>query len=318
MDRGPARASDHRQPFAPAAPQGPGRGRSRRARCSRSTTSSATTRAPICAPMPCASREMTCGILPGPYRVAGLSRRRPLPPHQQDAGRHLSRARAATRRTFVRERLIDAIAAQARDRSDRRAPRATSSRRTRCPTRGRSSVLRGDESYDSGDYTGLLDKVARRRSAGTSCRPNWRAPARARRTRRRRACDVRREERAWPDRRRACERRHQRHGRSHHRRRVGRAGLRDRDGAGLRRRRSASTTASVRVVHGRTDRIEFGIGAHASRATVMTANAVACGCAQGARQRRSTCAAELMQSAGRRSTSSTAASCARTSRRGLR
>jgi len=31
----------------------------------------------------------------------------------------------------------------------------------------------------------------------------------------------------------------------------------------------------VRVVHGRTDRTEYGIGAHASRATVMTANAVA-------------------------------------------
>ena len=29
----------------------------------------------------------------------------------------------------------------------------------------------------------------------------------------------------------------------------------------------------VRVVHGRTDRIEYGIGAHATRATVMTANA---------------------------------------------
>jgi aerobic carbon-monoxide dehydrogenase large subunit len=32
---------------------------------------------------------------------------------------------------------------------------------------------------------------------------------------------------------------------------------------------------NIRVVHGRTDRIEFGIGAHATRATVMTANAVA-------------------------------------------
>jgi carbon-monoxide dehydrogenase large subunit/6-hydroxypseudooxynicotine dehydrogenase subunit gamma len=31
----------------------------------------------------------------------------------------------------------------------------------------------------------------------------------------------------------------------------------------------------VRVIHGRTDRIEFGIGAHATRATVMTANATA-------------------------------------------
>ena len=31
----------------------------------------------------------------------------------------------------------------------------------------------------------------------------------------------------------------------------------------------------VRVIHGRTDRIEYGIGAHATRATVMTANAAA-------------------------------------------
>ena len=31
----------------------------------------------------------------------------------------------------------------------------------------------------------------------------------------------------------------------------------------------------VRVIHGRTDRIEYGIGAHATRATVMTANATA-------------------------------------------
>ena len=29
----------------------------------------------------------------------------------------------------------------------------------------------------------------------------------------------------------------------------------------------------IRVVHGQTDRIDFGIGAHASRATVMTASA---------------------------------------------
>jgi aerobic carbon-monoxide dehydrogenase large subunit len=32
---------------------------------------------------------------------------------------------------------------------------------------------------------------------------------------------------------------------------------------------------SVRVVHGQTDRVEFGIGAHATRATVMTGNATA-------------------------------------------
>ena len=42
--------------------------------------------------------HMTAGILPGPYRMPGLSLGRPFPPDQQDAGRDLSRARAATRR----------------------------------------------------------------------------------------------------------------------------------------------------------------------------------------------------------------------------
>ena len=35
--------------------------------------------------------------------------------------------------------------------------------------------------------------------------------------------------------------------------------------------RSASITA-LRVIHGQTERIAYGIGAHASRATVMTAS----------------------------------------------
>ena len=51
MDRGPARASDRRQPFAPAAAPDPRRRSTPRAASSRSTTTSSTTRAPMCAPM---------------------------------------------------------------------------------------------------------------------------------------------------------------------------------------------------------------------------------------------------------------------------
>ena len=40
----------------------------------------------------------------------------------------------------------------------------------------------------------------------------------------------------------------------------------------------------VRVVYGQTDRIQYGIGAHASRASVMTGGGDACRGAQGARQ----------------------------------
>jgi carbon-monoxide dehydrogenase large subunit/6-hydroxypseudooxynicotine dehydrogenase subunit gamma len=54
----------------------------------------------------------------------------------------------------------------------------------------------------------------------------------------------------------------------------------------------------VRVVHGRTDRIEFGIGAHASRATVMTANAVAVAAAK-VRAKALDLAAQLLQTEAR-------------------
>ena len=50
----------------------------------------------------------------------------------------------------------------------------------------------------------------------------------------------------------------------------------------------------VRVVHGQTDRIRFGIGAHASRATVMTGGAVHVAAAQ-VRQKALSLAAELLQ-----------------------
>src|SRR6185312_6188042 len=50
----------------------------------------------------------------------------------------------------------------------------------------------------------------------------------------------------------------------------------------------------VRVIHGRTDRIEYGIGAHATRATVMTANATAVAAAK-VRAKALDMAAQLLQ-----------------------
>jgi aerobic carbon-monoxide dehydrogenase large subunit len=50
----------------------------------------------------------------------------------------------------------------------------------------------------------------------------------------------------------------------------------------------------VRVVHGRTDRIEYGLGAHATRATVMTANATAIAAAK-VRTKALEMAAQLLQ-----------------------
>ncbi len=50
----------------------------------------------------------------------------------------------------------------------------------------------------------------------------------------------------------------------------------------------------MRVTHGQTDRIEFGIGAHASRATVMTASATHNGALK-LRAKALDIAAELMQ-----------------------
>jgi CO/xanthine dehydrogenase Mo-binding subunit len=54
---------------------------------------------------------------------------------------------------------------------------------------------------------------------------------------------------------------------------------------------------NVRVVHGRTDRIEYGIGAHATRATVMTTNATAVA-ADKVKAKALDMAAQLLQSEG--------------------
>lgn len=214
--------------------------------------------------------ETTCGILPGPYRLGAYK--------ATGHYRLTNKTPAATYRApgryetnFVRERLLDAIAAKLGiSRIDVR--RQNLIRADEMPYARPLEVLEDDVSYDSGDYAGLLDKslsligwdklqttLARRRAAG-ECVGVGLALF------------------------------------------VEKSGLGPSDGA----RVNVDTTGAIevitggasvgqgfetvmaqvcgeilgtdyqriRVVHGRTDRIEYGIGAHASRATVMTANAV--------------------------------------------
>jgi aerobic carbon-monoxide dehydrogenase large subunit len=212
---------------------------------------------------------MTCGILPGPYRV----------PAYRSTGhfRLTNKTPAATYRapgryetTFVRERLIDAIAVKlGMDAIEVR--RRNTIRADEMPYRRPLTALGEEIHYDSGDYLALLDKVL--------AAIGWEAQEREAQ-RRRAAGEL-----------------------------VGvglamfveKSGLGPSDGVKV----SVDTSGAievltggaslgqgfetvmaqvcaetlgvdyrrVRVIHGQTDRIAFGIGAHASRATVMTASA---------------------------------------------
>jgi aerobic carbon-monoxide dehydrogenase large subunit len=213
--------------------------------------------------------HMTAGILSGPYKV----------PVYRSTGhfRLTNKTPAATYRapgryetTFVRERLIDAIAQQLGiDRIEIR--RRNSLRAADMPYRRPLEALGEEIHYDSGDYIGLLDKLFAR------CR--W-DELNAEVKKRKAAGEL-----------------------------VGigvamfveKSGLGPTDGVKI----SVDTSGMVevvtggaslgqgfetvmaqvaaealgvdyracRVIHGQTDRIAFGIGAHASRATVMTASA---------------------------------------------
>ncbi len=215
--------------------------------------------------------ETTCGILPGPYhleayRIVGHYRLTNKTP----AATYRAPGRYET--NFVRERLLDAVADRlGLSRVDVR--RRNLIRSDAMPYARPLSVLGDDVSYDTGDYEGLLDKAlarfgwdalqedfARRRAAGELVGAGFGLF-------------------------------------------IEKSGLGPYDGA----RVNVDTTGGVevitggasvgqgfetvvaqvcaetigvdyrriRVVHGRTDRIEYGLGAHASRATVMSANAVA-------------------------------------------
>jgi carbon-monoxide dehydrogenase large subunit len=215
--------------------------------------------------------DTACGILPGPYR---------LPHYRVNAHFRLTnKTPAATYRApgryetnFVRERLMDAIANKlGLSRVELRRRNLLSA--AQMPY-ARPLVALGDEIVlDSGDYAGLFDKAL--------IRFEW---------------DAR--ERDMQARRAAGE--HVGLGLCIY---VEKSGLGPTDGArinidtlgevevvtgGASVGQGFETVVAqvcaevlgvdyrkIRVVHGRTDRIEYGIGAHATRATVMTANATA-------------------------------------------
>ena len=234
--------------------------------------------------------HMTAGILPGPYRV----------PAYRAIGhfRLTNKTPAATYRapgryetTFVRERLVDAIAHQLKvDRIELRRRNTIGPQEMPYP---RPLEALGEEiEYDSGDYCGLLDKLLDK--------IGW---------------DQLNE--TVNNRKAAGER-------------IGiglsmfveKSGLGPTDGVKV----SVDTSGLVevltggaslgqgfetvmaqvaadalgvdyrrcRVIHGQTDRIPFGIGAHASRATVMTASATHIA-ALNVRRKAVAMAAELLQ-----------------------
>jgi carbon-monoxide dehydrogenase large subunit len=212
---------------------------------------------------------MTCGILPGPYRV----------PAYRSVGyfRLTNKTPAATYRapgryetTFVRERLVDAIAQKLGiDPIEVRRRNAITS--AEMPYARPLEALGEEIHYDSGDYLGLLDKVLQH--------ADW-EKLKADLKRRRAAGELVGAGLAMF---------------------VEKSGLGPSDGAKV----SVDTSGAVevmtggaslgqgfetviaqvcaqalgveyrrvRVIHGQTDKIAHGIGAHASRATVMTGSA---------------------------------------------
>ena len=235
---------------------------------------------------------MICGILPGPYRV----------PAYRSIGhfRLTNKTPAATYRapgryetTFIRERLIDAIAVKLGiDSIEVRRRNAITASEMPYP---RPLEALGEEiHFDTGDYMGLLETVLAAASWDT---------LQADLARRRAAGEL-----------------------------VGagiamfveKSGLGPSDGVRIAVDTSGAVEvitggasigqgfetvmaqvaaemigvdiARVRVTHGQTDRIEFGIGAHASRATVMTASATRVAALK-LRDKALDMAAQLMQAA---------------------
>ena len=97
-------------------------------------------------------------MLPGPYRVPAYRATGHLRLTNKTPG-GTYRAPGRYESTFVRERLLDAIAAQIGISIGRGAPAQSHSAGPRCPTRDRSTRSARDVVLDSGDYAGLLDKA---------------------------------------------------------------------------------------------------------------------------------------------------------------
>ena len=234
---------------------------------------------------------MTCGVLPGPYRIPGAYRAicHFRLTNKTPAATYRAPGRFET--TFVRERLIDAIAHQLKlDPMDVR--RINAVRVDEMPFKRPLEALGEEIHFDSGDYHKLLDKLL--------AHVEWdklKADLKARRA----------------------------NGEM-----VGaglamfveKAGLGPADGVRIQVDTSGfvevitggasigqgfetvmgqvaaemlgADYAKMRVIHGQTDRIEQGIGAHASRATVMTASATRVAALK-VREKALDIAAELMQ-----------------------
>ncbi len=234
---------------------------------------------------------MICGILPGPYRVSAAYR-------SIGHFRLTNKTPAATYRapgryetTFVRERLVDAIA-------QKLGLDAIEVRRRNVITKDEMPYARplealGEEiHFDSGDYAALLDKVL--------AAADWQA-LQADLKRRRAQGELVGAGLAMF---------------------VEKSGLGPADGVQISVDTSGAVEVvtggasigqgfetvmaqvcaetlgvdyrNVRVIHGQTDRIAYGIGAHASRATVMTASATH-NAALKVRQKALEYAAEMMQ-----------------------
>ena len=234
--------------------------------------------------------HMTAGILPGPYRV----------PAYRAVGhfRLTNKTPAATYRapgryetTFVRERLVDAIATKlAMDPNEVRRRNAISA--DEMPYHRPLEALGEEIEHDSGDYVGLLDKLlaalewdklktelARRRAAGEAVGAGF-------------AMFIEKSGLGPADGVRI---------------EVDTSGAIELITGGASLGQGFETVMAqvcaeivgvdyrrVRVTHGQTDRIAYGIGAHASRATVMTASATHNGAVK-LRAKAIEVAAELMQ-----------------------
>jgi carbon-monoxide dehydrogenase large subunit/6-hydroxypseudooxynicotine dehydrogenase subunit gamma len=234
---------------------------------------------------------MTCGVLPGPYRVPGAYR-------AVCHFRLTNKTPAATYRapgrfetTFVRERLVDAIAHQLRlDPMHVRRRNAVTV--DEMPYKRPLEALGEEIHFDSGDYHALLDttlkyvdwpklneELAARRAKGEMVgvglamfiEKSGLGPADG--------------VRIQVDTSGAIE--------------VITGGASIGQGFETVMAQVAAETLgadykAMRVVHGQTDRIEHGIGAHASRATVMTASATH-NAAQKVREKALDMASELLQ-----------------------
>jgi len=234
--------------------------------------------------------DLSCGILPGPYRL----------PHFRATGhfRLTNKTPAATYRSpgryetnFVRERLMDAIARQVGlSRIEVRRRNLIAS--AEMPYERPLTALGDQVVLDSGDYEGLLDKALQH------C--GWDALERS--VAERRSCGE-----------------YVGLGVAMY---VEKSGLGPTDGVRINVHANGEVEVvtggasvgqgfetvvaqvcadvlgvhyrRVRVIHGRTDRIEYGIGAHATRATVMTANATAVAAAK-VRAKALDMAAQLLQ-----------------------